>query len=207
MSEDKKSLAQGFISANQEIDVDAIMAAVKKRIEEKKQAGVLKQGEIDEIVNMELLPLPDFLEVPNVYEPHLYPEHKFEEFRPFHIEPEVETGIVKKILGFKRKILSPLLRFMLRPFLTEVRNLTVALHNQNREDIYKLKQNVPLISQSKEYIKLMHNAFNNMIVEFSKLKIEEEMLKTRIKVLEDRIEFLESRERAIEKKIFEKSTK
>ena len=57
--------------------------------------------------------------------------------------------------------------------------------------------------QSKEYIKLLHNSVNNMIVELSKLKIDQDLLKTKIKVLEDKIEFLENRERAIEKKVFE----
>ena len=56
---------------------------------------------------------------------------------------------------------------------------------------------------SKEYIKLLHNTINNMIVESSKMKIEEEMLKTRIKVLEDKLVFLENRERALEKKVYQ----
>jgi len=205
MAEEKKQQAEEFISANEEINVDAIMADIKKRIEEKKQSGVLKQGEIDEIADMELLPLPDFLEIPNVYEPHLYPNHSFDPFQPFHIEPEVEAGAVKKVLAIFRKIFSPLLRFMIRPFMSDIKNLTVELHNQNKQDVYNLKQHVPVIMQSKEYIKLMHNAVNNMIVETSKLKIEEQLLKTRLKVLEDKIAFLENRERAIEKKLFEPS--
>jgi hypothetical protein len=178
------------------------MASIKKRIQEKKDSGVLRQTEIDEIEDMELLPLPDFLEIPNVYEPHLYPEHKAEDFLPFCIEPEVEAGLVKKILGKIRGLLMPLLRFMIRPFVSDLKNLTVALHNQNKEDIHNLKQIIPITFQSKEYIKLLHNTINNMIVESSKLKIEEELLKTKIRVLEDKIEFLENRERAIEKKLF-----
>jgi phage shock protein A len=58
------------------------------------------------------------------------------------------------------------------------------------------------VLQGKEYIKLLHNALNNLITEASKLKIDHELLKTKIKVLEDKMEFLENRERAIEKKIF-----
>jgi hypothetical protein len=193
-----------FISANREIDVNEIMATIRQKIQEKKDAGILKQREIDEIVDMELLPLPDFLEIPNVYEPHLYPEHKFEDFRPFHFSPEIEAGFAKKIMGKIRKLLAPLTRFMIRPHTNDLTNLTVELHNQNKEDIHNLKRLIPLILQSKEYIKLLHNALNNMIVESSKLKIEEELLKTRIKVLEDKVEFLENRQRAIEKKLFEK---
>jgi hypothetical protein len=194
--------ANGFISTNKDIDVEEIMASIKKRIQEKKDSGVLRQAEIDEIEDMELLPLPDFLEIPNVYEPHLYPEHKAEDFQPFHIETEVEAGLVKKILGKTRGLFMPLLRFMLRPFVNDLKNLTVELHNLNKEDIHNLKQTIPITFQGKEYIKLLHNVINNMIVESSKLKIEEELLKTKLKVLEDKIEFLENRERAIEKKLF-----
>ena len=196
---------QEFISANETIDVEEIMAAIQKKIQEKQDAGILKQREIDEIVDMELLPLPDFLEIPNVYEPHLYPEHQFEDFQAYHFSPESEAGLPKKILGKIRKLWSPLIRFMIRPNVNDLSNLTVGLHNQNKKDIHNLKQLIPLILQSKEYIKLLHNTLNNMIVESSKLKIEEELLKTKIKVLEDKVEFLENRERAVEKKLFEQS--
>jgi hypothetical protein len=203
MPDDKELSSDAFISANKEIDVNAIMASIEKKIEEKKKAGVLKQSEIDEIVDMELLPLPDFLEIPNVYEPHLYPEHKFDDFQPYHFEPELEAGVAKKIMAKIRKISAPLTRFMIRPYLTELKNLTVKLHNENKEDVYSLKQMTPITLQSKEYIKLLHNAVNNMIVEISKQKIDQDLLKTKIKMLEDKIEFLENRERAIEKKVFD----
>jgi len=201
------STNESFISADKTIDVEEIMAAIKKRIQEKKDSGVLRQTEIDEIEDMELLPLPDFLEIPNVYEPHLYPEHKADDFHPYHIEPEEEHGLVKKILSKIRRLLLPLLRFMLRPFVSDLKNLVVELHNTNKQDVHNLKQTVPITFQSKEYIKLLHNAINNMIVESSKLKIEEELLKTRIKVMEDKIAFLEERERAIEKKLFAETGK
>jgi len=202
MPDDKDLSLEELISANNEIDVNDIMEAITNRIEEKKKAGVLKQSEIDEIVDMELLPLPDFLEIPNVYEAHLYPEHKFDDFRPYHFEPEIEAGAVKKVMAKIRKILAPLTRFMIRPYITELKNLNAELHNENKENIYNLKQTVPITLQSKEYIKLPHNSVNNIIVELSKLKIDQDLLKTKIKVLEDKIEFLENRERAIEKRIF-----
>jgi hypothetical protein len=202
MPENNNQPTDSFISAGKDIDVNDIMASIKKRIQEKKDSGVLRQTEIDEIDDMELLPLPDFLEIPNVYEPHLYPEHKAEDFKPFQIEPEVEAGTAKKILGKIRKLFMPLLRFMLRPFFNDLKNLVVELHNINKKEVHYLNQTIPITFQGKEYIKLLHNAINNMIVESSKLKIEEELLKTKIKVLEDKIEFLENRERAIEKKLF-----
>ena len=62
-----------FIQAAAGIDVDEIMAAIQKKIQDKKDAGLLKQSEIDEIAEMELQPLPDFLEIPHIYEPILYP--------------------------------------------------------------------------------------------------------------------------------------
>lgn len=196
-----------FISADKTIDVEEIMSTIKQRIQEKKDSGVLRQTEIDEIEDMELLPLPDFLEIPNVYEPHLYPEHNTGDFHPYHIEPELEQGLAKKILSKIRRLFLPLLRFMIRPFISDLKNLTVELHNTNKQEVHNLKQTVPITFQSKEYIKLLHNAINNMIVESSKLKIEEELLKTRIKVLEDKVIFLEERERAIEKKLFSETGK
>jgi hypothetical protein len=206
-----------LITAHPDIDVNEIMASIKKRIQEKKDSGVLKQSEIDEIMDMELLPLPDFLEVPNVYQPHLYPgSEKFDEPKPGYVPMEIsfeqETGsglrgLVKKVLLLTRKIFFPLIRFMTRPIYNELKQFTGDRYNDNARDIFKMTQQLEdykqLIFQSKEYIKLMHNSMNNQIVEFSKLKIDEELLKTRIKVLEDKIEFLENRERAIEKKLFE----
>ncbi len=191
-----------FISAGKDIDVDQIMTAIQTRIQEKKDSGILRQKEIDEIDDMELLPQPDFLEVPNVFQNHLYPEHSFDEFKPFHVEQESETGTAKKIMAKGRGLFMPLLRFLLRPFLTDIKNLFVELHNRNKKDIHEFKPYIPIVQQSKEYIKLLHNSANNITVEISKMKIEEEMLKTRLKVLEDKIRFLEERERAIEKKVF-----
>ncbi len=202
MPEIKDGCSEDFISTCKEINVEEIIDSIKKKIKEKKEIGILKQKDIDEINDMELLPLPDFLEIPNVYEPHLYPKHKMEDFEPFHLDLEKEAGIAKKILGKIRKMVSPLTRFMIRPFLNDLKNLEVELHNQNKEEIHRLKQLVPIVFQSKEYIKLLHNSMNNMIVELSKLKIEEELLKTKIKVMEDKVEFLENRERAVEKKLF-----
>jgi hypothetical protein len=216
MPDDKNLHEDGFISANQDIDVVEIMDAIKKRIQEKKDAGVLKQSEIDEIADMELLPLPDFLEVPNVYQPHLYPgaitkEPTLDGFNDYVITFEDEggsgvKGLVKKILKLIRKIYFPLIRFMSRPIYNELKQFTGDRYNDNASDIHKIKQDVAtskqLAFQSKEYIKLMHNSMNNIIVEMSKLKIDQELSKTKIKVLEDKIEFLENRERAIEKKVF-----
>ena len=206
MADEVKSPKAPLFTAADDIDVVRIMADIRKSIEEKKKSGVLRQVEIDEIEEMELLPLPDFLDIPNVYENHLYPGGEAPEpFHPFHLEEELETGAIKKILKKLRGLFMPLQRFMLRPFRTSLQNLMVELHNSNKQDIHQLKALVPMIQQSKEYIKLLHNTINNMIVEASKLKIEEELLKTRIKVLEDKAAFLEDRQRAVEKKLYDGS--
>ncbi len=194
-----------FLELNIEnIDVKEIMKNIEKKIEEKKKLGILRDKEINEIEDMELLPIPDFLEIPNVYEPHLYKKFNMEEFKPLHIEPEIEEGsgikgLIKKILKFTRKLFLPLIRFMIRPFVTDLKNMIVELHNKNSKDLHYIK---PITSFSKEYIILMHNTINNMIVEMTKLKTDHELLKTRIKILEDKVEFIENRERQIEKKIF-----
>jgi len=165
---------------------------------------------------MELTPLPDFLEIPDIYQPHLYPGTNIQEasstpFVPLAFHPESETapgwrGIGKKILGKTRKVLFPLVRFMTRPIFNELKQLNVDLYNdvaskisQNTHDTDYYKR---LSVQGKEYIKLMHNALNNLIVELSKLRIEMELTKSKLKTAEDKIEFLENRERAVEKKIF-----
>ncbi len=202
MSDTKKDPLHNLISADKDIDVSEIMEAVKKRIQEKKDAGILKDKEIREIEEMELQPLPDFLEIPNVFEPHLYPEHKFPEFVHFTMEKEIEEGFLKKTMAKIRGLFMPILRFILRPFITDLRNLIIELHNKNKREIHNLKPLKPIVFQSKEYIKLLHNCANNTIVELSKLKVEEEMLKTKIRILEDKIELLEKRERALEKQVF-----
>ena len=193
---------EGFISAGKDINVQEIMDSIKQRIDEKIKSGVLRQSEIDEIVEMELLPLPDFQEIPNVYQQHLYPDHQLNFFNPIPLEEEVVgggglRGTIKKVVFNIRGMMFPLIRFLVRPI---VNKRIIHLHNENRREIARI---MPIVTQSKEYILVLHNALNNMIVEFSKLKVEEEMLKTKIKVLEDKMEFLENRERAIEKKLFD----
>ena len=182
---------QPFIHAADEINVEEIMAAIRKRIQDKKDAGLLKQSEIDEIAEMELQPLPDFQEIPNIYDPVLYPGFAEHMAPPMPLEESLrETGPAKAVLKKIRSLLSPWIRFMNRPMYIELKN-----------NILDLQKKVPIVLQSSEYIRLLHNAMHNLIVEASKLKTEEELLKTKIRILEDKIEFLENRERALEKKL------
>ena len=180
-----------FIQAAADINVEEIMAAIQKKIQEKKDAGLLKQSEIDEIAEMELQPLPDFLEIPNIYEPVLYPGFTENMAPPPPLAEAIqETGLVKGIMKKIRGLLSPWTRFMNRPMYVELKT-----------NILDLQKKVPIVLQSSEYIRLLHNAMHNMIVEASKLKTEEELLKTKIRILEDKVEFLENRQRALEKKL------
>jgi len=177
-----------FLSTNETIDVDQLMERIQARIKEKKEAGLLRESEIHEIEMMELQPMPDFLEVPNIYEPHL-----FQDNFPADVlaDPVIdESGFIKSILKKIRTILFPLIRFMTRPLVLELQTSLIGLQRQT-----------PTVVQSREYIKLLHNTLNNVIFEMTKLKIEQETLKTKLKVLEDKIEFVENRERAIEKAI------
>jgi hypothetical protein len=180
-----------FIQAAPEIDVEEIMAAIQKQIQEKKDAGLLRQSEIDEITEMELQPLPDFLEIPHIYEPILYPGFAENMAPPAALEEAIEEkGLLKGIMKKVRGLLAPWTRFMNRPLYVELKT-----------GINDLQKKVPIILQSSEYIRLLHNAVHNLIVEASKLKTDEELLKTRMRILEDKVEFLENRQRALEKRL------
>jgi len=215
MSDEKNDSLERFISASKEIDVEEIMRTIRERIREKKEAGILKQSEIDEIADLELLPLPDFNDVPRIYEPHLYRDIQpggsdKNEFHPMKVSFENEEGkgirgLMKKILGKTRKVFFPLVRFMSRPIYNELKQFSIDLHNESLYKLFELEQNKRIENRNKEYIILLHHTVNNLIVEASKLKIEQEIQKTKIKILEDKIEFLENRERAVERKIFQDS--
>ncbi len=179
-----------FIQAAPEIDVEEIMSAIQKQIQEKKDAGLLRQSEIDEIAEMELQPLPDFLEIPHIYEPVLYPGFAENMAPPAALEDIQEKGLVKGIMKKVRGLLAPWMRFMNRPLYVELKT-----------GINDLQKKVPIILQSSEYIRLLHNAMHNLIVEATKLKTDHELLKTRMRVLEDKVEFLENRQRAMEKRL------
>lgn len=177
-----------FIQAAPEIDVDEIMSAIQKQIQEKKDAGLLKQSDIDDIAGMELQPLPDFQEIPNVYEPALYPGFAANVAPPLPAEESfAEKGPAKALLKRLRRLLQPWRRFMNRPVYVE---LKTEIGGLRRIEV-----------QSSEYVRLLHNALHNLIVESTKMKTDEEILKTRLRILEDRIEFLENRQRALEKRL------
>ncbi|MCP4149551.1 MAG: hypothetical protein GY757_17525 [bacterium] len=103
MPEHKKTQQNGtnsFISAGNDVDVEEIMNSIKKRIQEKKDSGVLKQIEIEEIDDMELLPLPDFLEIPDVYQPNLYPDYEKQTVEEFDENAGADSD---SHINYKRK--------------------------------------------------------------------------------------------------------
>ncbi len=148
-----------FIQAAVGINVEEIMAAIQKKIQEKKDSGLLKQSEIDEIIDMELQPLPDFQEIPHVYEPMLYPGLAEKMAAPpppppphpkpvrprrqprpaetaLPIKPDetvAETGLAKGILKRIRSLLFPMIRFMSRPLYTELQTSILDNQKTNRD--------------------------------------------------------------------------
>lgn len=211
-----------FIQASAGIDVDEIMAAIQKKIQDKKDAGLLKQSEIDEIAEMELQPLPDFQEIPFVYEPMLYPGFAQNMAPPATPDPggaesadaaapeEIidESGLAKGMMKKLRSLLFPWIRFMTRPLYLELKTSinglqkhAQQLQRSHSDLLLDLQNKMRVVQQSSEYIRLLHNTAHNLIIEATKLKTEEELLKTRMRILEDKIEFLENRQRALEKKL------
>jgi hypothetical protein len=180
-----------FLTASPEIDVDEIMAAVQRRIEERRQAGAVRDEEIRDIEAMELQPMPDFQDIPDGLGADLYPECA----RPHHVLEEVhETGAAKRAMGLVRRVLFPMIRFFSRPLYMELKRETVDSAN-------RLIDITPVVNHSREYIRLLHHVTNNAVVAITRMKVEQEMLKTRVRVLEEKMEFLENRERALEKRL------
>ena len=131
-----------FVSAGPEIDVEKIMDSIQKKIAEKVESGSLRARDVQEIQDMELRPLPDFLEIPNVYEPHLFPDNaapytyagrpKIQAPPQKHLSPESdiqETGLAKTALKRIRGLFYPLIRFMTRPMYLELKGAVIAVHN------------------------------------------------------------------------------
>lgn len=56
------------------------------------------------------------------------------------------------------------------------------------------------LDKSMDYIRLLHNLDNNLVVELTKLKIEADTLKTKFRILEKDQEFLQKREKALEER-------
>ncbi len=213
-----------WLEAHEDIDVEEIMRTIRKRIEDKKAKGIYKEEEIEDIENVELLPLPDILDVPVVFDVdeiektfdrvrdfNLNLKSDLNEVRKFKFEhPKVST-LKQKVKNFLIKVrskLRPLLKipsfFLISEFEEKV-NLNTAKLDMMISTIEKLGDNInSALGVYKEHIKVLHNYTSHITTEITKLKIENEELKVKIKELEESIEFLKERERALEKLTVEK---
>lgn len=172
-----------------EVNVKEIMEKIRRDIEERRKT--IDSEEVKKIEYEELKPWADHSEIKNFYEPILYGgiSSKAKE------SPSTQEAIIappsKSFKNFLKKIFSVpkpwILRgllFYLRPYIDpKFDELTVNLQ------------------RSMEYIKLLHNLSNNMVVEMSKLKVEIDSLRNRLITVENKLEFLEKRERILEERL------
>ncbi len=170
-----------------EVNVKEIMEKIRKDIEEKR--GKVDFEDIKKIEYEELRPWADHAEIKNFYEPILYggiPSKTQETPSPQGSTPSRKSfkDILKKLFSIPKPWVLRGLLFYLRPYIDpKFDELTVNLQ------------------RSMEYIKLLHNLSNNMVVEMSKLKVEIDALRNRLITVENKLEFLEKRERILEDKI------
>lgn len=175
-----------------DVNVKEIMEKIRKDIEERKTRENVE--EIKKIEYEELKPWADHSEIKNFYEPILYggvssgtPETSAVQESIIAPQSKSIKNFLKKIFSIPKPWVLRGLLFYLRPYIDpKFDELTVNLQ------------------RSMEYIKLLHNLSNNMVVEMSKLKVEIDALRNRLITMENKIEFLEKRERILEEKFLNK---
>ncbi|MGQ9618600.1 MAG: hypothetical protein ACUVUG_06540 [Candidatus Aminicenantia bacterium] len=178
-----------------EVNVKEIMEKIRREIEEKRKG--VEIGEAKKIEFEELKPWADHAEIRSLYEPILYGGVKKEETSPTEA-PVPQTIPPKKSLKFILK------KFFSIPKPWILRGLLFYLRPYIESRFEELTSHVVNLQRSMEYIKLLHNLSNNIVVEMSKLKVEVDSLRNRIITLENKMEFLEKRERLLEEKILNK---
>jgi hypothetical protein len=174
-----------------EINVKEIMNKIRRDIEERK--AKIDSDDVKKIEYEELKPWADHSEIKNFYEPILYGNLNVPSSEP----PQQETlpvkgqkglkNILKRIFSIPRPLLMRFLLFYLRPHMDYIDS-----------KFHEIGLN---LQRSMEYIKLLHNLSNNMVVEMSKLKVEVDALRNRLITVENKLEFLEKRERILEEKV------
>lgn len=173
-----------------EVNVKEIMEKIRKEIEEKRMKESLE--EVRKIEYEELRPWADHAEIKNFYEPILYGgmpsgESAAQETLPIQESATPRKSLkffLKKIFSIPRPWIFRGLLFYLRPYIDP-----------------KFDEITVNLQRSMEYIKLLHNLSNNMVVEMSKLKVEIDALRNRLITVENKLEFLEKRERILEDKL------
>lgn len=161
-----------------DVDVDAIMRAIRKRIEEKKQ-GLYTDEEIREIAEHRL---------DAVLDAHEFNSDFISDFRSqpgrwnYHFGPETiyrsSRGGVGAILEGIRGVLRPLQKLFWNP-----NPMIAALSRQSDLNTY--------------YVHLLHN----LAVEITKLNLEVQDLKNRNLQLQGRLEFQARRENTLEEMV------
>lgn len=174
-----------------DVNVKEIMEKIRRDIEERRKK--IDSEEVRKIEYEELKPWADHSEIRNFYEPILYggvPSKGEESPAPQEsITPQSKSlkNFLKKIFSIPRPWILRGLLFYLRPYIDSF--------IEPKFDELTLN-----LQRSMEYIKLLHNLSNNMVVEMSKLKVEVDALRNRLITLENKLEFLEKRERVLEEK-------
>ena len=161
-----------------DVDVDAIMRMIRKRIEEKKQ-GLYTDEEIREIAEHRL---------DAVLDAHEFNSDFISDFRAqpgrwnFHFGPETiyrsSRGGVGSVLEAVRRVLRPLQKLVWNP-----NPMIAALSRQSDLNAY--------------YVHLLHN----LAVEITKLNLEVQDLKNRNLQLQGRLEFQARREKTLEEMV------
>jgi hypothetical protein len=167
-----------FEIKSEDVDVDAIMRMIRKRIEEKKQ-GLYTDEEIREIAEHRL---------DAVLDAHEFNSDFIADFRSqpgrwnFHFGPETiyrsSRGAVGGILEGIRRVLRPLQKLVWNP-----NPMIAALSRQSDLNTY--------------YVHLLHN----LAVEITKLNLEVQDLKNRNLQLQGRLEFQARREKTLEEMV------
>jgi len=167
-----------FEIKSDDVDVDAIMRMIRKRIEEKKQ-GLYTDEEIREIAEHRL---------DAVLDAHEFNSDFISDFRSqpgrwnYHFGPETiyrsSRGGVGGILEGIRRVLRPLQKLVWNP-----NPMIAALSRQSDLNTY--------------YVHLLHN----LAVEITKLNLEVQDLKNRNLQLQGRLEFQARREKTLEEMV------
>ena len=167
-----------FEIKSDDVDVDAIMRMIRKRIEEKKQ-GLYTDEEIREIAEHRL---------DAVLDAHEFNSDFIADFRAqqgrwnFHFGPETiyrsSRGGVGAVLEAIRRVLRPLQKLVWNP-----NPMIAALSRQSDLNTY--------------YVHLLHN----LAVEITKLNLEVQDLKNRNLQLQGRLEFQARREKTLEEMV------
>jgi hypothetical protein len=167
-----------FEIKSEDVDVDAIMRSIRKRIEEKKQ-GLYTDEEIREIAEHRL---------DAVLDAHEFNSDFIADFRSqpgrwnYHFGPETiyrsSRGGVGGVLEAIRRVLRPLQKLVWNP-----NPMIAALSRQSDLNTY--------------YVHLLHN----LAVEITKLNLEVQDLKNRNLQLQGRLEFQARREKTLEEMV------